>query len=191
MKTVAVIDNYDSFVHNLIRYVREEDCKVISYRNDDEALSDLSILDEADALLLSPGPGRPENAGKLLEILSKYTSSKPILGVCLGHQAMAMHFGTKLEQETIPVHGKASRIKRTGSSRLLSQLPKHIDVGRYHSWRVAAPPPDFTTTAHTDDGIIMAMEHDELPLFGVQFHPESILTPEGRTIIRNFISTFS
>lgn len=191
MKTITVIDNYDSFVHNLVRYIREEDYQVNCYRNDDPLLDDLATIEDSDAILLSPGPGLPANAGRMNAVIENFATQIPILGVCLGHQAIAEFFGSKLFIEETPIHGKASTVQRTDSSRLLNHLPRQFEVGRYHSWSVEDVPNDFIMTAKLDDGTIMAMEHCSLPIFGVQFHPESILTPNGRDIIRNFLTVIA
>lgn len=180
---IAIIDNYDSFVFNLVRYVNEAASETIVQRNDQ---LNFAKIDECDAILLSPGPGIPSEAGQLLEVIDKYHSSKKILGVCLGHQALAEYFDGSISL-TDPMHGKASFLNHTNESRLFNQVPEQFQAGRYHSWCVDQLPTSFVSTASTNDGKIMAMEHETLPVFGVQFHPESILTPEGRTIINNWI----
>lgn len=185
MRKITVIDNYDSFVFNLVRYLEELDCEVSVQRNDQ---IDHSKIAESDGLLLSPGPGIPTEAGQLMEIIDRYSASKKILGVCLGHQAIAEHFGGKISQSLKAVHGKQSTINVNSSSDLFYSLESNIDVGRYHSWHVENLPNCLQSTAQLATGQIMAIEHSDLPIYGVQFHPESILTPKGRTIISNWLN---
>ena len=185
MQRITVIDNYDSFVFNLVRYLEESDCEVIVQRND---AIDHSAIEASDALLLSPGPGIPAESGELMEVIEKYASTKKILGVCLGHQALAEHFGGALAQSKRAVHGKKSSINIDASSPIFNSLQPSIEVGRYHSWQVNQLPEDMQTIATLDSGEIMAIQHSQLPIYGVQFHPESILTPEGRTIISNWLN---
>lgn len=185
MKKVTVIDNYDSFVYNLVRYLEENDCEVSVQRNDQ---LDFSRIDESDAILLSPGPGIPSEAGQLMEALSRYAESKKILGVCLGHQAIAEHFGGVISQSEKAIHGKQSHIQVDPSNPLFSSLNDTIEVGRYHSWHVQELPHSTRSIAQLESGENMAMVHADLPIYGVQFHPESILTPDGRTIISNWLN---
>lgn len=188
MKTIGIIDNYDSFVYNLVRYVREcDNIQVVVLRND---AVDYKILDQCDALLLSPGPGIPDEAGALKQVIHTYSGKKPILGVCLGHQAIAEVFGGELEQCPEPVHGKSSLLLATGKDALFKDLPASFPVGRYHSWRVRnVQNPLLNITGETEDGTIMSLCHSTYPIRGVQFHPESILTPHGRQLIQNWINT--
>lgn len=183
---IAIIDNYDSFVYNLIRYIREDENvkETIVYRNDEV---DFKKLKSVDGILLSPGPGIPEEAGDLIKIIDTFKNEKSILGVCLGHQAIAQ----KLEKATKILHGKESEIEIDNSTRLFKGLENRICVGRYHSWQVKANelPAEFKVTAKDLDNNIMGIEHESLRLYGVQFHPESILTPKGRIIINNWITT--
>ena len=185
MHKITVIDNYDSFVFNLVRYLEELNCEVNVQRNDEINFSE---IDASDAILLSPGPGIPIEAGQLLEVIERFCSSKKILGVCLGHQAIAQHFGGTLSQSLRAVHGKQSSIEVNASSSLFYSLEPNIDVGRYHSWHVENLPSCLTSTAQLPTGQIMAIEHTDYPIYGVQFHPESILTPQGRTIISNWLN---
>ncbi len=185
MKRITVIDNYDSFVYNLVRYLRESGCEINVQRNNQ---LNFAIIDDSDGILLSPGPGIPSEAGQLTEVIKQFARNKKILGVCLGHQAIAETFGGTIKQSKKAVHGKASTLKHTNSSILFNGIPVEFEAGRYHSWHVGNTPKDFRVTAHTLDGESMAMEHNELPIYGVQFHPESILTPEGRTLITNWIN---
>lgn len=183
---IAIIDNFDSFVYNLVRYVREiEGAEVSVHRNN---AVDYAILDQADAILLSPGPGIPDEAGDLKEVIRRYSGKKKMLGVCLGHQAIAEVFGAQLEPCPEPIHGKASSISVETTDPLFMGLPGRVDVGRYHSWQVNAKTAgELTITAKTDDGIVMALRHPSHQTSGVQFHPESMLTPEGRKMINNWI----
>ena len=184
---IAVIDNYDSFVYNLVRYLREETSGEVRVFSNDKV--DFDYLETCDGILLSPGPGIPEEAGQMPEVIAKFHDRKKILGVCLGHQALGEYWGMKLEQALPIHHGQASLIDIDCSSKLFAELPAKIEVGRYHSWRVQNKAPDFVSiSAHGPQKDIMAFEHKQLPIYGVQFHPESILTPEGRQIIRNWIN---
>ena len=182
---VAVIDNYDSFVHNLVRYLEEAGCEVLIQRND--ALN-FAEIDECTGIVLSPGPGIPSEAGQMFDVIKRYYATKKILGVCLGHQALAECFGGRIEATDIPIHGKSSLIQQRNKSVLFNSIPSYFEVGRYHSWCVTHLPEDFEVTSVTATHDIMSMEHKSLPIFGVQFHPESILTPSGRTLINNWIN---
>jgi anthranilate synthase component 2 len=186
MYKITVIDNYDSFVFNLVRYLEELNCEVNVQRND--AINH-SEIEESDGILLSPGPGIPIEAGQLMEVIERYSTSKKMLGVCLGHQAIAQHFGGELSQSLKAIHGKQSSIQIDSSSLLFSSLKSSIDVGRYHSWHVENLPDCLKSTAELPTGQIMAIEHTNYPVYGVQFHPESILTPAGRIIISNWLNT--
>ena len=183
---IAVIDNFDSFVFNLVRYLKEIDnTEVVVMRNDS---INYEILDISDGILLSPGPGIPSEAGDLFKVIERYHQSKPILGVCLGHQAIGQFFGAELEACEKPIHGKSSLINQKGISALFQNIPEKFEVGRYHSWRIQNTlPNNLVGTADTDSGETMAIKHRIFPIEGVQFHPESILTPLGRTIIKNWI----
>lgn len=185
---ITVIDNYDSFVFNLVRYLEEnEQCEVSVMRNDN---IDKKVLDLSDAILLSPGPGIPKEAGELMSIIHNYHMSKPILGVCLGHQAISEYFGCELIQNKRPLHGKSSIISHNKQSMLFQGIDENFQVGRYHSWSVnSSVSKDIQVLAETADHEIMSIRHNKLPIFGVQFHPESILTPMGRIIINNWVST--
>jgi anthranilate synthase component 2 len=184
---IAVIDNYDSFVYNIIRYVKESDVEEVVVMRNDEV--DYDILEKCDAILLSPGPGIPSEAGDLLKIIQLFGTSKKILGVCLGHQAIAEVFGGKLEQCVEPIHGKASLIHHQQNDLIFDSIPQEFEVGRYHSWKINSNvPSELIVTAQTKEGEIMAIKHRDLNLRGVQFHPESILTPQGRKMIENWVS---
>lgn len=183
---IGIIDNFDSFVYNLVRYVREVDgVEVVVQRNNEV---DYDELDTCDALLLSPGPGIPAEAGALIEVIQRYSGKKKMLGVCLGHQAIAQVFGGQLEQCAKPIHGKATDMTVIVMDSLFNGLPQTLPVGRYHSWKITADDnPLLQVTARTEDGTVMALRHTSHPTKGVQFHPESVLTPQGRQIIENWV----
>jgi anthranilate synthase component 2 len=184
---ISVIDNYDSFVYNLVRYVREvENCEVNVMRNDQ---IDWNALKEADGILLSPGPGIPSEAGKLMSVIEEFHLSKKMLGVCLGHQALGSFFGMELYQSEPFFHGKSSQIIHDGS-KVYENIPTEFEVGRYHSWMIRQGKDNspIKVNATGPEGEIMGIKHNELPIFGVQYHPESILTPKGRQFINNWIT---
>jgi para-aminobenzoate synthetase component 2 len=182
---ILVIDNYDSFVHNLARYVRELGQETVVVRND--AISPAGVIGGTfDAVILSPGPCTPAEAGVCLPLLRSLPPNVPLLGVCLGHQAIAVAFGGRLER-TEPVHGRASVVHHEGQG-LLEALPTPLRVGRYHSLAAAEPlPAALRVDARSDDGVVMALSHRARPIYGVQFHPESILTEYGYEILSNFL----
>jgi anthranilate synthase component II len=190
---ILVFDNYDSFTYNLVHLVEKiTGVKVDVYRNDQIALADVAAYDK---IILSPGPGIPEEAGLLLPLIKEYAATKSILGVCLGHQAIAEAFGGKLTNLSTVFHGVATPITRvTHSSRVanpvLDGLPETIEVGRYHSWIVSDEnfPEELEVTARDVNGYIMALQHKIYDVQGVQFHPESVLTPDGEQILRNWLS---
>jgi anthranilate synthase component 2 len=185
---IAVIDNFDSFVYNLVRYLQEEEKVDVTVMRNDQI--DHVALAAADAILLSPGPGLPSEAGNLLSVIDKYHLTKKLLGVCLGHQAIGEYFGVKLVPSTEIVHGKSSIISLFDTKDIFKSMPEAITVGRYHSWMLQNIdiPIHLKITATTSQNEIMAIRHSELPIFGVQFHPESILTPQGRNIIKNWLN---
>lgn len=186
MKTkVVLIDNYDSFAYNLVHYLNELNCEVTVFRNDKFKIED---LEEFDKILLSPGPGIPEEAGLLKEVIAHYKTSKSIMGVCLGHQAIAEVFGGQLENLTQVYHGLATPIQQTVEDPIFTDLPKTLEVGRYHSWVVAQPlPNDLEILALDEKQQIMALRHKQYDLKGLQFHPESVLTPLGEKILENWL----
>lgn len=187
MKKILVIDNYDSFVYNLVHYLEELDCIVTVKRNDQFALEE---CEQYDKILLSPGPGIPEEAGLLKQVIKTYGGRKPILGVCLGQQAIGEVYGGTLINLDKVFHGVATQVSITQPDTVLfKDLGKEIAVGRYHSWVVATEdfPPALEITAVDENGQIMALRHRELDIRGVQFHPESVLTPEGKTMIKNWV----
>ena len=186
MKNILVIDNYDSFVYNLVHYLEELDCKVVVKRNDQLTLNE---VEEYDKILLSPGPGIPDEAGLLKPIIEKYASTKSILGVCLGMQAIGEVFGGTLINLDEVHHGVATKIELfVDDEYLFSGLPKELQVGRYHSWVVERNLPNsLQATSYDEKGEIMSLRHTEFDVRGVQFHPESVLTPEGKEMIRNWV----
>jgi len=188
---ILVIDHYDSFVYNLVQLVEGFGYETRVVRSDDAGASDLTAS-RPDAVILSPGPGRPESAGCFLEMVKVLDQSTPMLGVCLGHQAIGAAFGGPVVRAPEPVHGKASLVYHEGRG-ILEGLPSPFEAGRYHSLVVdrATLPDDLVVTAETQDGLVMAVEHRTLPRYGVQFHPESILTPFGPQIVENFLALVS
>lgn len=183
---LLILDNYDSFTYNIVHAVRELGVEPAVRRNDKITLDE---VDNFDKIIISPGPGIPSEAGILPQLLERYAGSKPILGVCLGHQAIGECFGAKLRNLPEVYHGIKSQISITIPDYIFAGLPGRIDVGRYHSWVVDKNnlPDCLEVTAVSDDGEIMAMRHRTLDVRGVQFHPESILTPQGLTIIDNWL----
>ena len=179
------LDNYDSFTWNLVHLFEERGAEVLVHRNDAITVEDAAAL-RPDRLVVSPGPGRPEDAGLSLELIRTLGPDVPTLGVCLGHQAIVEAFGGSLGQARALLHGKASRIRHDGGG-VFSGLPEEIEVGRYHSLAATAVPDELTVTARTDDGEVMGVRHRVLPIEGVQFHPESVLTPDGGVMADNFL----
>ena len=185
---ILLLDNYDSFTYNLLHVVKElgiTDVEV--FRND---RINIDEVERFDKIILSPGPGIPEEAGLLLPIIRKYAPTKSILGVCLGHQAIGEAFGATLENLTEVYHGVQTPINILEQDILFQDLGKELPVGRYHSWVVSrkAFPECLTITAESKEGQIMALRHQKYPVYGIQFHPESVLTPQGKIMIRNFIN---
>ncbi len=187
MKNILVIDNYDSFTYNLVHYLEDSDYKVIIFRNDE---FDLEEVEAFDKILLSPGPGIPEEAGLLKEVIQKYSATKSILGICLGQQAIAEVFGGSLINLKNVYHGVASNITiLVDDEPLFEGLDKQLEVGRYHSWVVNSEgfPADLEITSVDENGQIMSLRHRKFDVRAVQFHPESVLTPEGKKIIENWL----
>lgn len=189
---ILLIDNYDSFSYNLYQYIGEinPDIKVI--RNDELSVDEIRELNP-DRIILSPGPGRPEYAGVIIEAVKKLGAEIPILGVCLGHQAICSAYGAKVTYAKQLMHGKQSEVKFNKNCLLFKNCPERAKVARYHSLAAdeTTVPDCLTVTAVTDDGEIMAVQHKDYPVFGVQFHPESIMTPDGKTMLKNFINNKS
>ena len=183
---VVIIDNYDSFTYNLSHLVKRLGANVTVYRNDQFSISQLKVFDK---IILSPGPGIPSEAGLLLDVIKSYAGQKPILGVCLGHQAIGEVFGATLTNLSDVYHGVATEGTQFGTDPIFNGLPKRIVMGRYHSWVVSRDgfPDCLEITAESDDGQIMALRHRNYNIHGIQFHPESVLTPNGETIIKNWL----
>jgi anthranilate synthase/aminodeoxychorismate synthase-like glutamine amidotransferase len=185
---LLLIDNYDSFVHNLARYFVELGCETQVVRNDAVTVDEVRELAPA-AIVISPGPCTPREAGVSVPIIRELAPSIPILGVCLGHQAIAAALGGQVIRADEPVHGRTSWIQHD-ERRLFANLPNPLRATRYHSLIVdeVTLPTDLIVTARTDDGIPMALQHERWPLYGVQFHPESVLTQQGRSLLSNFLN---
>ena len=185
---ILLIDNYDSFAYNLYQLVGEINSSVKVIRNDAMTVEEIGEL-KPDKIILSPGPGRPEGAGVIMKVVSELGGRIPILGVCLGHQAICAAFGATITYAKELMHGKQSEIVCDNDSTLFRGCPKKFLVGRYHSLAAEEKtlPACLKVTARTIDGEIMAVEHEQDKIFGVQFHPESILTPQGKVILRNFL----
>ena len=183
---IVIIDNYDSFTYNLSHLVKELGAEVSVVRNDE---FELEALDAFDKIILSPGPGIPSEAGLLLDVIREYAGRKPILGVCLGHQAIGEVFGGKLTNLSTVFHGVATEGTQLGNDYLFDGLPERITMGRYHSWVVDREgwPEALEVTALSDEGQVMALRHRKMDIHGIQFHPESVLTPDGRHMLENFI----
>jgi len=185
---VLVIDNYDSFVYNLVQELGELGADPVVFRND--AIDVAGIRDAApDAVLISPGPGRPEDAGISLAVIGELAGEVPILGVCLGHQAIGQAFGGEVVRAPTPMHGKTSAIHHDGTG-VFAGLPDPMTATRYHSLVVepSSVPDVLEVTARSSDGVIMGLRHRTLAIEGVQFHPESLLTPEGPSLLANFLA---
>ena len=183
---VLLLDNYDSFTYNLAQYLGELGHAPMVHRNDEIALDGVDAL-APDRIVISPGPGRPEDAGISVDVIRRYGSRIPVLGVCLGHQAIGYAFGGDVVRAPVLMHGKVSTVKHDGRG-IFSGVTQPFVAGRYHSLVVADPVPGaLEISARTDDGVVMGLRHREFPIHGVQFHPESVLTGEGRKILRNFL----
>jgi len=189
MKNIVIIDNYDSFTYNLLHYLEDLNCTVTVYRNDE---FDIEELAKFDKILLSPGPGIPDDAGLLKEVIATYSHSKSILGVCLGQQAIAEVFGGSLGNLEKVYHGVATKVTITAEDESLFEgLEKQIEVGRYHSWVVNTQgfPDSLEITSLDENGQIMSLRHKIFDVRGVQFHPESVLTPDGKKILQNWVNS--
>ncbi len=183
---ILVVDNYDSFTYNLVQLLLTAKAEVVVLRNDVESATEM-LAREPDGILLSPGPGRPEDAGVCLDLLAA-RPEVPLLGVCLGHQALGMSYGASVGRAAELMHGKTSPVRHDGKG-LFAGVPNPFQATRYHSLDVKEEtlPEELVPTAWTEDGTLMGMRHREAPYWGVQFHPESILTPEGGKLIANFL----
>ena len=188
MKKVLVIDNYDSFTYNLVHYLEDLNCDVTVYRNDKLELEDVQPFDK---IVLSPGPGIPDEAGLLKAIIEKYSPTKSILGVCLGQQAIGEVFGGTLVNLDEVYHGVATKVEiSVDDESIFNGLDKEIEVGRYHSWVVNANLPEsLEATSFDANGQVMSLRHKQYDVKGVQYHPESVLTPDGKKILENWVNS--
>ena len=188
-RNLLVVDNYDSFTWNLVHYLREIGAEVRVERNDALTAAE-ALATDADAFLISPGPGTPDQAGISLDLVAACAARRrPLLGVCLGHQAIAQHFGARIVRAPAPVHGKTSTIAHDGRG-VFGGLPSPFTVARYHSLTVApdSVPPELAVTATAEDGTVQGLRHRDLPIHGVQFHPESIASEHGHALLRTFLT---
>lgn len=187
--SLLLIDNYDSFTYNLVQYFGELGCDLTVWRNDSFTLEDVHALNP-DAIVVSPGPCTPSEAGMSVEVIKSLGPEIPVLGVCLGHQSIGEAFGAKVERAKLPVHGKTSPVRHEGTD-IFAGLPDDVRVTRYHSLLVRDLPPELVATAWTtdpDEEVVMALRHRDYPVYGVQFHPESIETQAGMDMLRNFLT---
>ncbi len=186
---ILLIDNYDSFSYNLYQYLGELSQEIKVIRNDAMTVAEIAAWNPS-RIILSPGPGRPEDAGIIIESVQKLGAEIPMLGVCLGHQAICAAYGAKIVHAKRLMHGKQSDTAVSRDCPLFAGLPERVKVARYHSLAAdeSTMPECLRITARTDDGEIMAVQHREYPVFGVQFHPESILTPDGKQMLKNFLN---
>ena len=185
---VLVIDNYDSFTYNLVQYLGELGAEIRVRRNNAITIGEIEAM-APEEILISPGPGRPEDAGITPDVIRRFGPTTPILGVCLGHQAIGMVYGGTISRATVPMHGKTSTVVHDGKG-LFDGITEPFEAGRYHSLVIAGDsvPAELEVSARTkEDGTIMGVRHRTYPVHGVQFHPESVLTEEGRKILRNFL----
>ena len=186
---LLVIDNYDSFTYNLVQYLGELGAEMKIVRNDEVTADEIENDLRPEKILISPGPGTPDDAGISLEVIKRFSDRIPILGVCLGHQAIGQHFGGKVVRAPEPVHGKPVEVRHDGKT-IFEGIDGNFTAGRYHSLVVdrESIPDCLEISAESPDGLVMGMRHRSLPIEGVQFHPESILTEHGKTMLRNFLS---
>lgn len=188
MKKILVIDNYDSFTYNLVHYLEDLDCEVTVYRNDEFELDEIAHFDK---ILLSPGPGIPDEAGLLKQVIQQYGPTKSIFGVCLGQQAIGEVYGGTLSNLDKVYHGVATNVTKSVNDELLFEgLENEFEVGRYHSWVVDANLPDcLEATSFDENGQLMSLRHKKYDVRGVQFHPESVLTPNGKKMLENWVKS--
>ncbi len=187
---ILVVDNYDSFTYNLVQYLGQLGCELTVVRNDRFELADVTAMNP-DGIVVSPGPCTPAEAGQSVPLIREFAGRIPILGVCLGHQAIGEAFGASVEPARVLMHGKTSRISHDGQG-LYEGLPQPLTVTRYHSLVVRNLPPELEVTATVEEGgeeVVMGLKHRDLPVYGVQFHPESILTEGGHRLLRNFLTS--
>ncbi len=186
---ILIIDNYDSFTYNLVQYFGELGGDLRVFRNDEILIGEITGVLKPDKIVISPGPGTPDNAGISLEVIKELAGSVPILGVCLGHQVIGQVYGAKIVRAPEPIHGKSSPVVHDGEG-IFESIPNPFEVGRYHSLVVENEtfPESLAITAQTEDGIIMGLKHRSQQVYGVQFHPESILTGSGKKLLQNFMS---
>jgi len=187
---LLVIDNYDSFTYNLVQYLGELGAEMKVVRNDEVSVDEIENELRPEKILISPGPGTPDSAGISLEVIERLAEKLPILGVCLGHQAIGQHFGGKVVRAPEPVHGKPVEVSHDGRT-IFEGIDGNFTAGRYHSLIVerGSLPECLEISAESPDGLIMAMRHRRLPIEGVQFHPESILTEHGKVMLKNFLQS--
>jgi anthranilate synthase/aminodeoxychorismate synthase-like glutamine amidotransferase len=186
---LLVVDNYDSFTYNLVQYLGELGADMRVVRNDEVTVDDVETEIRPEKILISPGPGTPDGAGITLDVIERFGAKLPILGVCLGHQAIGQHFGGKVVRAPEPVHGKPVTVRHDGRT-IFDGIPQDFNAGRYHSLVVSkdSVPDCLEVSAESPDGLVMALRHTNLPVEGVQFHPESILTEHGKHLLQNFLS---
>ena len=184
---ILIIDNYDSFTYNLVQYIGSLNPELEVHRNDKITLAEIREMNP-ERIVISPGPGKPEDAGLSIDIVGEFGKKIPIFGICLGHQAITVAFGGKVDRANEIVHGKTSCITQTGSA-IFKNIPEKFEATRYHSLVAIKDsfPEELKITAYTDKGLIMALEHKEYPIYGVQFHPESIVTEHGMKMVENFL----
>ena len=186
---ILVIDNYDSFTYNLVQYLGELGARPFVRRNSEISLDEIAAL-KPERIVISPGPGRPEQAGITIDVIKRFGPTTPVLGVCLGHQAIGVAFGGEVVRASVPMHGKTSNISHDGKG-VFANIASPLSVARYHSLVVDRKgwPATLEVAAQVDnDGTVMALRHRTFPIHGVQFHPESIMTREGQHLLRNFLS---
>ena len=183
---ILLIDNYDSFTFNLAQYLGELGAPPVVRRNDELSVDDVEAM-RPERIVISPGPGRPEDAGISVDVIKRLGPRIPVLGVCLGHQGIGIAFGGQVVRAGQLMHGKTSSVHHDGAG-VFKNVSQPFAAGRYHSLVITAPlPPDLELAAKTEDGTVMGVRHRSYPIHGVQFHPESVLTNEGRTLLRNFL----